>query len=356
MSLDLSLVPKARPYGDRFIPGPSTGTPPADVRGVGVSHYTVVTDPQCDPAAFAAVTRDLGSQHTRIAFLFPDAWAIGTAHGGQYDGLIPWARRSDGRFDLFDFEPRFWNRLDQALDAFAACGIHVVLTCLELYSWSRGKSGLPWVPDRDVQPQRLNVNGVSWGSPDDDAGGFFMLPDPALRRLLWEIVSHVQGRPGVSLEIGNEMPEKEMHYRIRDGLRAAGYTGQIQVNRNEDTPGQPANMKIGRDFDRLALHGRDDLSYLDEDFPREPVHRTFRSAWSDPSIDRSRIVMSTDGVGFNQPPFYDRDALVAVVHDHLSRGMAVEHQARELKLGRFLRGRYDLADLDADLIRRMVAR
>jgi hypothetical protein len=244
-----------------------------------VSYYTAMTDPDCDVALWASLGRDAGSQHTRLWLL--DAWANGRNENGMgmYVGHQPWARRADGKFDLDRPNGVYDDRLEETLQAFTSRGIHVVLSILELYTWSRGKSGLLWVPDRDGQPVRNNINGVRWGDPNDDDGGYFMLPDEVLLNLMARAVDVAKGYGNqVSFELGNEMPEKDLHRRLRDGLRALGWGGRIQVNRNEDTPSQFWNMGLDRvEYHGIAFHGMRDIGYLDKDYgPDQHIVRTLQ--------------------------------------------------------------------------------
>jgi hypothetical protein len=165
---------------------------------------------------------------------------------------------------------------------------------------------------------------------------------------------------GYAIELGNEMPEKEMHERMADHLRGVGYRGVITCNRNEDTPGQYVNMKIGADgrYSRLAHHGQGEISYLDTIHEREPVHQTFRARYGDTSdgLEMARLIWSGDGVGENNlEDTYDEDAVVACVADMATRGGSIEWQAREWKLGRFLLGRFEIDDLYVDFTKRLAA-
>ena len=337
---------------------PPNPTVPARVEGVGCSYYGSPTDPDCDPVELATRFADVGAKHTRTGWML-DAWAIGEMDGsgnylpGQYDGLHPWLESPFDGFDLDSPNNAYWDRHGDYIEAMHDQGIHVVLTILDLYSWSEGKSNLLWVPNRDLQPMRHNINGVSWGSPNDDDGGFYMLPDETLIAFTERLVDEVPSE-GVTIEIGNEFPEKALHYRMADHLRRLGWAGPIQVNRNQSTPSQYDNMHIGTAFDQIAFHGFEELSYLDEHFPDQHLYHSFREAYDSGSMNPERVVISTDGCGFNEPPYYHKAELLEVVADAKARGFAVEHQAREIKLGRFLQGRLDLNDFDAAFARQLV--
>jgi len=335
---------------------PAPSTPPADTwPRLGLSYYTSLTDPRLDLAGFAARLRDAGADYTRVWLL--DAWAV-SANGGPgcYDGYLPWVRR-DGRFDLDQVDPWYLERLRAYVEAMNAVGVLPQLSGLELYSWSSRKAGMLWVPDANRGPFRLNHQGVRYA--EDDALERIGQPsgaDAFLGHCYQRVVETLAGTT-YTVELANEMPEKPLHERLAVLWRTAGYLGSISVNRQDDTPGQFANMRIGRPggYDRIAFHGKRDLSYLDEDFPREPEHRTFRQFYlSRP--DPTRIILSSDGCrkSTSVDDAYDYDALGAVFRDSRTRGFSVEHQSC-LKLRGFTEGRIDPNDLEVDWMRSLTA-
>ncbi len=324
--------------------------PPVDLwPRLGASYYTSLTDPRVNVGDFATRLADLGVDLTRVWLL--DAWAVSAAGGpGCYDGSVPWVRGADGRYDLWSVDPHYLSRLRQYVEAMTAHGILVQLSGLELYTWSSRKAGLLWVPDAARGPLRLNRQGVCYR--DDDAFDRIARPageDAFLEHFYSTVVATLAGLP-YTVELGNEMPEKPLHARLAAAWRSAGYTGSISVNRQEDTPGQFANMKIGQvgGYDRLALHGKRELGYLDEDFPDEPRYRTFRAFYAS-APDVGRIVLSSDGcrTSTNVADAYDYVALAEVARDILRRGGSYEHQLA-MKLRGFTDGRIDLADLRYD--------
>jgi len=346
----MSGFPSLVPFGAAVTSTPPTVRWPA----FGVSHYLALGDPQCDPIAYADKLASVGAEMTRIWLC--DPWACNTGETGCYDGFVPCRRASDGRWDLFDWNQAYFDRLKAFTAALWARGIWPQYTVLNLYQFSPRKQGLVWVPDMDRLPWRYNVNGVSWGHPDEDVT-FFTLPDQWLREFMTRVVSTLGlSGAGYVIELANEMPEKEMHERMADHLRAVGYRGEITVNRNEDTPGQYHNMRIGPDgrYQRIAFHAQGDVSYLDEFFSREPVYQTFRELYDSDDIELSRVIWSGDGVGNNTlDGTYDEPQVTEVVADTASRGASVEWQAREWKLGRFLLGRFDVDDLYVDFTRQL---
>jgi hypothetical protein len=317
---------------------------------IGLSYYASLTDPRVNLAEFFARLRDAGAGLTRTWLM--DAWAIDQGGPGQYNGFVPFARNvAPDTWDLDRVRPEYLDRLRAYVEHANAAGIVPLLTGLELYTWSQRKAGLLWVPDQSLLWMQRNRQGVVYR--DDDAfntlgtggnhgwlGTFYKAVVRTLDGLAW------------APELGNEMPEKPLHYRLRDLWREAGYTGPISINRQEDTPGQFVNMRVGQDFEQIAFHGRRDMAYLDEVFEREPDYRTFRQFFEAPACDPGRITLSSDGCRKSTTvgDVYDYDALGAVFRDALARGFAIEHQSA-LKIRSFVEGRIDLADLETSWLR-----
>ena len=316
----------------------------------GASYQQALGNPACDPALLASLLSDAGCDFTRVWAM--DAWAVGPNGDGQYSGFVPWLRDSAGVFDLDAPDGRYDQRVHDFVRTMNQRGITVQITTLELYSWSERKQGMLWVPDQHIGPVRHNRQGVQWGHPDDPT--FFSLPDDTHRAFLARLCDAVRGLQ-VCFEIGNEMPEKEMHERIARELLShfsSDWAPELTVNRNDDTPGQYANMRIGTNYDRIAYHGKDSLAYLDEHFPDEPDFQTFRQFYASGTCDPARIIMSTDGCRINNTiDCYDWETLGEVCCDHLDRGLNLEHQSR-VKMRPFLEGRLDLvADFEGDWLR-----
>jgi len=286
-----------------------------------------------DVPRFAAFLKDHGCQFTQAWLL--DAWAIGEQQAGrfkpgQYDGFLPWIRLPDGRFDLDQPNAEYYDHLRTYVDTMNQHGMFVELSVLELYTWSARKDRLPFVPNRNLQPVRRNVNVVLWGDPDDDAT-FSALPDAVVRNLLHHVMDALDGT-SYCLKVGNEFPEKRANLDTVTLIRDLGFSGDVIINRQEDTPGQYWNMGVGVRCDLLELHGRLSLDYLDEDFPDEADAdrpRTFRAMWD--LVNPARVILSSDGGGGN--PDLQPDLLL-VARDALARGASYEHQLA-LKRNRF---------------------
>lgn len=259
---------------------------------------------------------DCGVQSTRINLL--------SALWPQTDTL-PFTRRSDGLWDLYNWNERYFERLVDIRERFNSAGIVIQWTNYELYSWSDRKPG----PQQVGTPWRNNVNGVYW--PADDSN-FQLLPDE------WSEVWVTIVQPYLKLErnvfeIGNEFPEKALHERV---AKLFPREALIQVNRNEDTPGQYANMKIGQIgglYDFIAFHGNKlkQVSDLDRIYPREPDYKTFNQFFNKCPHDPSRIVFSSDGARISADPVqtYDWQNLKEFFQEvHFNRKCSIEHQSR----------------------------
>jgi hypothetical protein len=314
------------------------------------SYYASPTDPDLDIVVFAQFLQATNQDCTRGWLL--DAWAIGQRDGngkflpGQYQGFLPVLKRPDGKFDLFAPNPAYYTHLREYVDVLNMHGVWPHLTILELYSWSDRKASNRWVPDANLGPYRNNVNDVRWGNPDDPT--FFSLPDPWLASFICKVVQALDGT-AYAFEIGNEMPEKPMHERIRAAVEACGFTGLVTVNRQDDSPGQYWNMGIDRDqYDAIAHHGFMDIGYLDVEHPDEaPAGRptTFRAFWATPGLNPARVIVSSDGSGGDPA---HQPGLLAVAKDALARGASYEHQLA-LKRNRFWGdGTLRMADLELD--------
>ena len=321
-------------------PAPQTPIPGGSL---GASDYQSLGDPRVDPSAFAQALSGLGVTFTRVWLL--DAWATGTGETGSYEGVLPVTRRNDGRWDLFTWNDHYFQRLQTYAREMNQRGITPVFTLLELYSWSEAKQGLLWVPDQDRGLFRANVNGIRWGRPDSPTFG--ALPDRWLREFSCRVVDTLTGTRFV-VELGNEMPDAPMHDRVLAHLRTTcGYSGEVWVNREHDTPDLFSTLDLGRRYDRWSIHGAAALSYLDEPRGKGPS-RTFRALYES-GIDMGRIVVSSDGARASTDVelAYDYAGLTAVATDILRRGGSYEHQLA-IKLRRFRDGRYDLADVKYD--------
>jgi hypothetical protein len=311
----------------------------------GASLYALLTDSAWDYEGFADILADCGLTLTRV-FLLTAEWKE-----QRNDIVWPFQQLEDGRWDLFAWNPAYFNRLADVVAAMNARGVLVQLTVMELYGWSDRKQG-SGMPDAEQGPWRRNVNGIRWATDRT----FVELPDAWLNAFIDRVVATVKGM-GVVWEIGNEMPEKPMHHRIRDRIRQTWPDAQTSVNRNEDVPGQYKNMKIGTEFDRLAIHGMRTLAHLDRKSGTRG-DESFRRLID--QVDPARLIFSSDGcrqsgpAGMDPATAYDWPALLEVARYVTARGCSYEHQSAA-KLERIRSGRADLGAVEVDFLKQLAA-
>jgi hypothetical protein len=247
---------------------------------------------------------------------------------------MPFVRASDGRWDIRTPNPTFYDRLRRYVDTMNRHGVVVQLCFLELYSWSGRKTGLPF--DQNLTWARHNVNGVSWGPGDET---FDILPDDFAVELVERVVGAVRGS-GCVVVPGNEFPEKRVHQDIAAIVKRVDPSMRVATNRNEDTPGQYANMQVGRSaIDGISYHAWDTLAFLDVDFADEPPDRprTFRQFFDKRDqnghpidVDISRTICSSDGSRASDDPVntYDWPRLLEVFDFVAGKGGSIDHQSR----------------------------
>lgn len=239
--------------------------------------------------------------------------------------ILPYRQTADGRWDLYDWNPAFFERVEYIRDKFNSAGIVVIWTNYELYSWSDRKKG----PQQNNTPYRHNVNGVYWDPTDVTFG---ILPDAWSLAWISKIVPYLKLDYNV-FEIGNEFPEKALHERVADHVRSIQSNALISINRNEDTPGQYENMKIGKGrYDKIAHHGRylKEVRDLDRNYPREPKYNSFNEFFKRCPHDPKRIMFSSDGARTGDSPIdtYDWGKLRDFFQEVMKRGCSIEHQSR----------------------------
>lgn len=265
-----------------------------------------------------------------LSALWPDA-APHMAH--------PFLQEPDGRWNLRARNPIFYERLGRYVEAMNRRGVVVQLCFLELYSWSYRKQNVPF--NKALSPFRHNVNGVNWkgATRAEEDATLAILPDDFLVELIERVVGSVKGA-GVAFLPGNEFPEKPVHFKIADVIKRTWSEARVITNRNEDTPGQYMNMRVGRGtIDMIAFHGWDDLGFLSKDFPSEPMTRprTFNQFFQKRAqngavlpIDFTRVICSSDGSRTSDDPVntYRWAELLDVFSFVAGKGGNIEHQSR----------------------------
>lgn len=299
------------------MPPQSQPMPPAPGLDVwpraGMSIAALVVASACNIPETVKRFQDAGVTLTRVNLLSA-LWA-------GVD-VLPYRRQADGLWNLTDWNPQYFDRLAEVKERMNAAGIVVVWTNYELYSWSRRKPG----PQQDSTPWRHNVNGVFW--PPEDTTLSQLLPDEWSKVWFDKVVPLLDGEIN-PFEIGNEFPEKSLHERVCDEIPIDVI---VSVNRNEDAPGQYANMKIGKRHDMIAHHGRflKQISDLDRVYKDEPDYKTFNEFFKKCPHDPKRIMFSSDGARISADPVetYDWPHLRAFFREMRRRGCSIEHQSR----------------------------
>ena len=320
-------------------PNPSFPVPPSGIdltswsRRHGCSHAAGLLDSRWDYKAFAPLMAGIfgGKWQTRVNVLSA-SWAESSPHF-----VWPFTKLPDGRFDLYRWNPAFFeDRLPRFIEWHNKYGGVPVLTFLELYSWSKRKN-VSADHDQDKDWPRNNVNGLHWERDDTT---LYRLPDAWLSELIWRVVTVAKNAGIVAVECANEFPEKPVHFKIAEIVKSINPDCRVQVNRNEDTPGQYMNMQVGQGLvDAIAFHGWKDRGFLTDDFPNEPAKRprTFKQFFDNKAqdgrslgVDYSRVVCSSDGSRASNDPIhtYDYLELLNVFKFVDSKGGSVEHQSR----------------------------
>lgn len=292
------------------------------------------------------VTRfqDAGVNYTRIN-LTSALWTTPNAVD-----VLPFRQRPDGVWDLDDWNPQYDDRIAEVRDRMNAAGIRIAWTLWEDYTSNRRgfrSVGVrdPNIPDANVHPYRKNAQGFQWWGKyngdiheDDEtlgAGHFDHSPLAIPNAWAKRFMARTLPRLGITyniLEIANEMPEKNLHRRVRDAARTIVPGCLLQVNRQSDSPGQYPNMKIGRDYDYIAFHGNRlrTIADLDRTWDNEPVYQTMRELLDDPTIEKSRITFSSDGARISSDPTnpYEWTSLRPFIREMKRRKVSYDHQSR----------------------------
>jgi len=253
------------------------------------------------------------------------------------NGVFPFKKLPDGKWDLFDWDNRYFERLLEIKEKFNKAGIVIPWCFLELYSWSDRKPG----PQQISTFWRNNVNGIYW--PPGDSTLTSILPDKWCKEFIKKICPLLDLHVNM-FRIGNELPEKGLHERIRDLVRAEVPGALIDVNRNEDTPGQYKNMKIGQNYDFISFHGAKlkQLSDLNRKDYEDGPHDSWQDFIDDGPHDKWRITFSSDGA---RTDTRDKDGKLLTSKDsadnpydwtklkeffrHMKKlGYGIEHQSR----------------------------
>ena len=281
---------------------------------LGCSIASIVLKREYPIREIAKIYADCGVQFTSVNLLSAEWPSMVHQHVRPF---LP--ANAEGIYDLYAWNPEHLDRIAACRDEMNSRGIVVQWCLYELYSWSIRKAG-PDTPDARLGPWHRNVNGVDWVGPhypakttaakkwDSDMLAH-VLPDAWSKAYLTRTVPHL-GLDRNFLLVGNEFPEKSLHERVRDHVRSIQPGALVSVNRNEETPGQYANMKIGKQYDLINFHGRrlKTISDLDRFYPtQESSVPSFRSLLMLASTQPKRIVVSSDGARISDDPVHTYD-------------------------------------------------
>lgn len=305
---------------------------------LGCSIASLVVNRQYPIREVAKAYADCGVTFTTVNLL-----------SAEWPTLVPYHARpflpanGHGQYDLYAWNPEHVERIQECAEEMNARNIVVQWCFYELYSWSIRKAG-PGTPDARQGPWQQNVNDVDWVGPYYPAKHLTLakqwdsdmlaevFPDAWSKAYLGRIVPSLGLDRNVFL-IGNEMPEKSLHERVRDFVRLLQPGAKVSVNRNEETPGQYANMKIGINYDLINFHGRRLKAPADLDRvypPDESSVPTFRTLFKLASTDPRRIIVSSDGARISDDPIdtYAYGTLRDLVRFLKPYGVSFEHQSR----------------------------
>jgi hypothetical protein len=291
----------------------------------GMSLATLIHNPKHNLKEIVRIFNGCGVNWTRIN-LCSASWTNPTSY-------MPFEQITGGRWDLFQWDNRYWDRLIEVRERMNAANIVCQFTFLDLRNFShREDSNL----DQSGTPWRNNVNGVYWEKEDTI---LYRLPDE------WCAAYWEKAAPLLDLDVNyvepvNEGPEKDLHIRILRLVRSIVPNALVGTNRNEDTPTQYKNMKIGAQgsFDLIAFHGAKlkslhDLlrvyTYRASDGKQKPLSIPTFLALLESDVDHSRIVFSSDGARISDDisNTYDYVKLREFFREVRRRGCTIEHQS-----------------------------
>jgi hypothetical protein len=282
----------------------------------GMSISGFVLNPRHQVEEIVKIYQEAGVTLTRINLL-----ATSWVNPANY---MPFTRVGENLWDLYKWDQRYFDRLELVRDLMNEAGIVVIWTNYELYSWSKRKD----FPGQDKTPWRNNINGVFWEKEDTT---LYKLPDAWSIAWFEKVVPYLRLNPNV-FEVGNEFPEKPLHFRVKNEIKRIQPDALVSVNRQEDTPGQYVNMKVGKEVDFCSYHGRllKHPSDLERVYPKEPDWKTFNQFFEDVRPDPKKMIFSSDGARSSDDPVdtYNWENLRDFFREIKAKGCSIEHQSR----------------------------
>ena len=164
-----------------------------------------------------------------------------TAAGEDDPIYVGYVTTADGRVDLEQFFPAFWERARGIADHARQLRIYVEFDLIDRWVRQHGESDLPQV---DPWSARNNIQGI-------DAGGlaiFHSAPAPIHERWVRKAVTELGGFENVLFQVGNEgfksfSPEWELgvYNIVKDELRQHGFSDRLVATNTQD-PGLEAQL------------------------------------------------------------------------------------------------------------------
>lgn len=291
--------------------------------GLGYTQQHAAWNHELDRKGFIRQMAEWGVTFTDLWLM--NSWAYHTPH------QQPWVQRPDGLWDLEQFSEPWFEDLEWFIDECRANGIVTMITPMDRFVLSK-------VPD-PMHPVRRNVQGVRWGEPDEDTF-LFAPPDVYLVTLVFEIIRRMGDKLG-PIRLANEFPEKPWHFTFAQIIRSFKPDADLVVNRQEDSPGQFLNMRVGEGLiDRYQFHWngggngpqslKHGLSALDAVWPRETeAGRPDTMNKLLAVVDPNRVIFCTDGARNGGPVerAYNYELIQPLLIEALQRGINVLHQS-----------------------------
>ena len=311
---------------------------------VGASVYGDFGDPGWNYPEIARILAGSGMQLKRV-------WSWG---GWRLDRpcRFPFLQAGDGRFKLFSWNESYFDEAERYVELHNSLGMLVQWTLVDMYAWHERKGpGIPGSTDQNFMPFRYNHDGIHWAGDRDLV---YVLPDAWLTEFVERLVGRLKSY-AVWWELGNEMPEKDFHRRMKDLVKRVHPAAVVTVSRNVDEPGQYGNMKIGRDYDRIAFHGWPRIMGMRQpDTAHTGRPETFQDLFT--REGGSRIIVSSDGARSSNDNVntFDWGPLLDSFRYAKSHGASIEHMSR-VKMVLHNEGRYDLSFIEQYFLQQLAS-
>jgi len=280
--------------------GPAPGPLPVPLQDqlFGCFWWGVFTDIEAGKQRdeFFRRTQDAGCNATESGL--DNAWFDYPEHG--HGGFVPWERANGspafggtGPFDLTRKSEAFWDHYLAGVESAIAHGQVVqVKVAPNYYSCASHTQGALWVPDRDLNPRRYNIQGERLGDPDNDRGihDYVGTDDDWVGNALIEegcrrFKPYVE-RGQLYFCTALEMAQKELHVRVRDRILGHLSDAIVIANRQEWPTGMWRNMVRKTGFDGNEEH-------------KKPILEKFLAEYDANNLPPTRSEMLAEARAYN---------------------------------------------------------